>query len=231
MYLYIYIYILRLYLIHLHVFLWLCFDLRCYTAKYIQVQHCQWRSCFFSCAFCSACWSSQTRCRLAGVIVTVSTEKKTWDGQRIGILRGTCRYFQNGSFCCMPSTVEMRNDEECLVVLQAFWMGCVMNPVHVFSAMTLVSPKDSQVLYALVDTPPGFPDPWHGSGICAWQRQGINQVFSKYIIRIGGLKSRLPTTVQTEPSKSCVYSLYSTTFLTWITLFCSSLNYDSRKGW
>ena len=38
-------------------------------------------------------------------------------------------------------------------------MGCVMNPVHVFSAMTLVSPKDSQVLYALVDTPPGFPNP------------------------------------------------------------------------
>ena len=42
-----------------------------------------------------------------------------------------------------------------------------MNPVHVFSAMTLVSPKDSQVLYALVDTPPGFANPWHGSGICA----------------------------------------------------------------
>lgn len=59
------------------------------------------------------------------------------------------------------------------------WMGCVMNPVHVVSAMTWISPKDSQVLYALVDTPPGFPDPWHGSGICAWQRQGINQVYQK----------------------------------------------------
>ncbi len=106
-------------LLLLLLLLLLCFGLRCYTAKYIQVQHCRWRSCLFSCAFCSACWSSQTRRRLAGVIVKRREKRGMGNGSLSWeVLVDTFKRAHFGSshqlskwgMCSCPSNV---------------WMGCV----------------------------------------------------------------------------------------------------------
>lgn len=178
-------------------FLWLCFGLRCYTAKYIQVQHCRWRSCLFSCAFCSACWSSQTRRRLAGAIVK--------HGEKHGMGNGWV-YWE-----VLVDTVKMAHFAGCHQLskwgvcscLSIVWVGCVMNPVHVWRYDLGFSERQPGAVRAGGYSTRCESMAW-GGGSCAWQRQGINLVYQKYIIRVGELYAAyLPCTATLQILNYC----------------------------